>query len=168
MRPTACESPGHTGPPVPTVAAAAGRAAEICRGTLRLFDQLGFAALPEVTLATGRRLDILALGRDGGLVAVEIKSCRADFLCDVKWPLYLGWADRFFFAVAADFPVEILPDGEGLILADRFGAEIEREARHRPLAGARRRALTLRFARIAAARARGLADPDAALDLPPR
>jgi hypothetical protein len=135
-------------------------ATEICRGTIRLLIELGFAPLAEVTLRTGRRLDLLALGPDGVLVGVEVKSCRADFLADGKWPDYLEWVDRFFFAVAPDFPVDLLPAGEGLILADRYHAEIVRTGATRAVAAARRRALTLRFARIAAARLQGRDDPD--------
>ena len=51
---------------------------------------------------------------------VEIKSCRPDFMCDRKWQDYLGYCDRFYFAVDSDFPYDLLPADEGLILADRF------------------------------------------------
>jgi hypothetical protein len=95
---------------------------------------------------------VIGIGRDGLVHVVEIKSSRADFICDRKWPDYLDFADFFYFAVGADFPLELLPEAEGLILADRFGGEIVRPARHRPLPAARRKALTLRFARTAAAR----------------
>jgi hypothetical protein len=132
---------------------------------MRLLAELGATPLPEVTLGSGRRLDILALFRDGTMAAVEVKSCRADYLSDHKWPEYLAWADRFYFAVAPAFPEAILPVGEGLIVADRYGGEVVRDAVRRSLAPARRKALTLRFARLAAARAQGLADPDAGLDL---
>ncbi len=115
--------------------------------------------LPEFTLTTGRRADILALGADGCFSIVEIKSCRQDFLSDGKWPDYIGFADRFYFAVAPGFPLALLPEDEGLIVADRFEGELMRQARHRPLAAARRRALLLRFARTAAMRLQGLADP---------
>ena len=43
-------------------------------------------------------------------------------------------------------------DNAGLIVADGFGAAILRESPHHPLAGARRKAVTLRFARCAAER----------------
>ena len=84
-------------------------AADIVRGTMRLLLDLDLASLPEFTLATGRRVDLMALGRDGRLVAIEVKSCRADFLTDRKWRDYLDYADQFYFAVAPDFPVELLP-----------------------------------------------------------
>jgi hypothetical protein len=133
-------------------AAASGLAADLARGVTRLFAELDIAALAELSLATGRRVDVIGIGRDGQVHVVEIKSSRADFRADRKWQDYLGFADFFYFAVAADFPRDLLPAAEGLILADRFGAEIARPAAHRPLPAARRKALTLRFARTAASR----------------
>lgn len=142
--------------------------ADIGRGVVRLLTDLGIAALPELPLANGRRVDVIGLGRDGGIHVVEIKSSRADFLTDRKWPEYLEFAERFYFAVAVDFPLDLLPEDEGLILADRYGAELVRPARHRPLAAARRKAVTLRFARLAAQRlALSLLAPDAGLPLQP-
>ncbi len=125
---------------------------DIGRGVLRLLADLGIAALTELPLANGRRVDIIGLGHDGAIHVIEIKSSRADFLADRKWPEYLDFAEYFYFAVAVGFPLGLLPEAEGLIIADRFGAELARPARHRPLAGARRKALTLRFARVAARR----------------
>lgn len=129
-----------------------GRAAEIARGVVRLFAELDIAAVTELSLTTGRRVDVIGIARDGRVHVVEIKSSRTDFLVDRKWPEYIDFADFFYFAVATAFPRELLPETEGLILADRFGGEIVRAARHRPLAAARRKALTLRFARAAAGR----------------
>jgi hypothetical protein len=133
-------------------------AAEVLRGTSRLLHDLGHVVLPEFGLACGRRADVLALGPDGCFVIVEIKSCRQDFLTDRKWPDYLGYADRFYFAVAPGFPEAILPEDEGLILADRFEGALVRPAQVRPLAAARRKALLLSFARTAASRLRYLTD----------
>jgi hypothetical protein len=142
--------------------------AAVTRGAMRLLSGLGMAPLAEVTLGSGRRLDLLALAADGGFWAIEVKSGLDDFRVDLKWREYPAWADAFLFAVPVDFPLAALPAGEGLIVADRYGAELMRPPRVRPLAPARRRALLLRFARLAAARAHGLADPDAVLDLPGR
>jgi len=114
----------------------------------------------ELTLGTGRRLDLLALGGSGDLWAIEVKSSREDFLSDGKWPEYLEWADRFAFAVDPHFPLEILPPAEGLIVADRWEAELLRPPRLRPLPAARRKALTLRLARLAAARLHAIVDPE--------
>jgi hypothetical protein len=127
-------------------------AGDLARGVTRLFADLGIAALAELPLANGRRVDVIGLGRDGSVHVVELKSCRADFLTDRKWPEYLDFADHFYFGVAADFPLALLPQTEGLILADRFGAEVVRQPAYRPLPAARRKALTLRFARAAAGR----------------
>lgn len=142
-------------------ARAAGASAEIARGTMRLLLDLGCSSLPEFTLRGGRRVDLMALAPDGRFAAVEVKSSRADFLADRKWPDYLGYADRFYFAVAPGFPLEILPADEGLIVADRHAASLLRPARERPVAPARRRALLLRYARTAALRLQGEADPAA-------
>lgn len=134
-------------------------AKEMCRGVCRALAHRGFATLPEVALANGRRADVLALGRDGELVIVEIKSSVADFTADRKWPEYRGFCDRLYFAVPGGFPQELIPDNCGLIVADGFGAAVLREAPATPLAPARRRAVLLRFATLAAARLRRLTDP---------
>ncbi|MCG6122740.1 MAG: MmcB family DNA repair protein [Microvirga sp.] len=136
------------------------------RGVRRLFARLDMASLAELTLASGRRADIVSLGRDGGLAIVEIKSCLADFRADRKWEGYRDFCDRFYFAVTQDFPTGVLPPETGLILADAFGAEIVREAPTHPLAGARRKAVTLRFARAAAGALHGLVDPQARIAAP--
>lgn len=107
----------------------------------------------------GKRLDVMALGPKGEFWAVECKSSRADFSSDCKWQGYLAFADRFFWAVDAAFPAEILPEGSGLILADAFGAEIVRMPEATPLAGARRKKLTHGFARTAALRLHAVRDP---------
>ncbi len=137
------------------------RAPRIVRGTARHFQELGFAVVAELPLANGRRADLAALGRDGSLVIVEVKSGLADLAADHKWPDYLAFCDRFYFAVDLDFPRERLPEDAGLVLADDYGAEIVREPANRPLAAARRKAMTLRFARTAATRLQALLDPDA-------
>ncbi len=135
------------------------RAAEIQRGTSRLLRAHGFSVVTELPLASGHRADIVALGRAGDIWIVEIKSSLADFQADGKWPAYRDYCDRLLFAVAADFPAEVLPPDTGLILADRFAAELIREAPEHRLAGARRKAMTLRFARAAALRLQAIADP---------
>jgi hypothetical protein len=132
---------------------------ELARGIGRALAQRGFATLLEVPLANGRRADVLALGRDGDLVVVEIKSSAADFKSDRKWREYRDSCDRLYFAVPAGFPTELIPDDCGLIIADPFGAAFLREAAAVPLAAARRRAVLLRFARLGAGRLRRLIDP---------
>lgn len=131
----------------------------IARGVCRLLSSLGQAPLTEFTLRTGRRVDIMALAGDGALTVVEVKSSLADFRADQKWPEYLDFCDFFYFAVAEDFPQEVLPDDQGLIIADAYGAAILRPAQASGLAPARRKALTLRFGQTAAGRLLSVIDP---------
>ncbi len=136
----------------------------LARGVCRaLAAEHDFATAEEVTLATGLRVDVMAIGPKGEIWVVECKSSRADFTSDAKWHGYLDWADRFFWAVGPEFPTDLLPSDTGLILADGFGAEIVRIGPETKLAGARRKAVTLRFARHTARRAHAARDPDAAL-----
>ena len=131
--------------------------AAVTRGAARFLTALGYAPLTEVCLPNGRRADIMAVGRKGEILIVEVKSSLEDFRTDQKWADYRPYCDAFAFAVAPEFPREILPEEPGLIVADGFGGEILREASAVPLAGARRKALTLAFARLAALRAAGVA-----------
>jgi hypothetical protein len=134
---------------------------ELARGVCRALTQRGFSTLTEFSLASGRRADVFALGRDGTLVIVEIKSSVADFRSDRKWPEYRAFCDRLYFAVPDGFPSEMIPLDCGLIMADPFGAAVLREAPSEPLVAARRRAVTVRFARHAAHRLQRLIDPGA-------
>ena len=127
----------------------------VTRGAARLLVALGYAPLAEVTLPNGRRADLMALGPKGQIFIVEVKSGIEDFQVDLKWPEYRPYCDIFAFAVSPEFPREILPEEPGLIVADGFGGAILREAPLEVLAGARRKALTLAFARLAALRAAG-------------
>lgn len=131
----------------------------LARGVARALAQRGFAALAEAPLGDGRRADLMALGRDGTLVIVEIKSSVADFRADRKWPEYRQWCDRLYFAVPEGFPLALIPEECGLIQADGFGAAVLREATEQKIGGARRRALHLRFARLAGMRLQRLLDP---------
>lgn len=135
-------------------------AAAIQRGVGRLLWSLGLASLTEMSLPNGRRADVVGLSDKGDVWIVEIKSSLGDFRTDAKWPDYRDFSDRLFFAVDAAFPREELPEDTGLILADSYGAEIVREAPEHRLAGARRKVMTLRFARLAAGRVAAILDPD--------
>ena len=123
------------------------------RGAARLMVALGYAPLLEVGLPNGRRADIMALGPKGEILIVEVKSGALDYKTDRKWGEYAPYCDAFSFAVAPEFPRQILPDEPGLIVADAFGGAVLREAPVIPLVPARRKALTLAFARLAATRA---------------
>jgi hypothetical protein len=140
---------------------APGTALSLARGVCRALAQLGYASLLEFPLANGRRADVLALGRTGDLIIVEIKSSVADFRADRKWTHYREFADRIYFAVPNEFPVLLIPEECGLMVADSFGAAVLRDGIASPLAPARRRALTLRFAQSAANRLRRQLDPEA-------
>ncbi len=133
----------------------------VARGTSRLLARMGWTALPEFPLASGRRADLLALSDDSRVLLVEIKSSAADFRSDRKWTEYLDWCDLFAFAVPADFPVDLLPGGSGLIVADAYDAALRRDLQPQArLAPARRKALILRFAKLAGQRLHRLADPE--------
>ena len=67
------------------------------------------------------------------------------------------------FAVAPDFPMDVLPRETGLIVADRYGGEVVRLGDEFRLAGGRRKALTQRIARHAAMRLQGILDPETGL-----
>jgi hypothetical protein len=147
--------------PAPPVIEVVATAPLLARGVCRAFDQLGYASLVEFPLANGRRADILGLGKAGDLVIVEIKSSVADFRADRKWAAYRDFADRLYFAVPSHFPQMLIPEECGLMVADAFGAVLLREGRSTPLSPGRRRALTLRFARVGAARLWRSLDPEA-------
>ncbi|WP_174299334.1 DNA repair putative endonuclease MmcB [Caulobacter sp. S45] len=125
---------------------------QVTRGAARLMAQLGYAPLLEAPLPNGRRADVMALGPRGEVVIVEVKSSLEDFRADQKWREYRPYCDAFYFAVAPEFPRAVLPEGPGVIVADGFGGAILTEAPLTPLVGARRKALTLAFARLAASR----------------
>src|SRR5215469_13166697 len=131
----------------------------LARGVGRALAQRGYASLTEVSLANGRRADVMGLGRAGELVIVEVKSSLQDFRSDVKWPEYREYCDRFYFAVPENFPREAIPEDCGLIVADGFGAAVLREAPVLALSAARRKAVTLRFALLGSERLRRLVDP---------
>lgn len=137
------------------------RALFVARGVGRLLRACGFAVVSELALATGRRADLVGLGPAGDIWIVEIKSSIEDFRCDGKWPDYRLSCDRLFFASHGGVPAEIFPEDAGFILADRFGAELMREAPEHRLAGATRKAMLVRFAQTAAVRLHGLVDPEA-------
>jgi hypothetical protein len=133
---------------------------DICRGVARLLHSHHLATIPEVSLANGRRADLVAITAGGDIWIAEIKSCIEDFRADHKWPEYRAFCDRFFFAVAPAFPRAVLPTDTGLIVADRYGGEVVRSAPEHRLSGARRKALTLRLVHTAAVRLQTAIDPE--------
>lgn len=136
----------------------------LARGVARLLASHGLVCIEELVPTRGLRVDVMALGPKGELWIVECKSSRADFQSDQKWQGYLDWCDRFFWAVDAEFPSEILPDDTGLMIADAYGGEILRMAPERKLAAARRKVLLQKFAATAARRLHLLRDPEMGAD----
>jgi hypothetical protein len=136
------------------------RALAIARGATRLLHALGYSVVSELSLASGRRADLVGLGAGGEIWIIEIKSSAADFRADRKWTDYRLHCDRLFFATTLDVPREIFPSDAGLILADAFGAAIMQEAPRHTLHAVRRKHMVLAFARAAALRLSALADPE--------
>lgn len=133
----------------------------LARGVCRHLRSLDFVCVEELVPARGLRVDVMALGPKGEVWVIECKSSRADFQADQKWRGYLEWCDRFFWAVASDFPTELLPDETGLILADAYDGEVVRMGPEDKLAAARRKVMVQKFARTAAMRLQGMRDPTA-------
>ena len=139
-------------------------AGEVARGVTRLFCRHDLFAICEVPLPNGRRADMMAIDPKGALTIVEIKVAKADLVGDSKWTDYLDYCDHFYWAVPPFLAAVLeheryLPGAAGLIVADRYDAAIVRDALHRPLAPARRKAELLRFARRAARRLSAQIDP---------
>lgn len=131
----------------------------VARGVRRHLRALGFASITEMGLRSGRRADVVALGGDGSILIVEIKSSVADFRADNKWRDYRLHCDRLYFAIPETVPLEIMPEDAGLLVADAYGAALVREAPEHRLAAATRKMVTLQFGHLAARRLHGLSDP---------
>jgi hypothetical protein len=143
-------------------------AIRVWRGAARLLRTRGFACVGELTLSSGRRADMAALGPAGEIWIVEVKSSLADLRADDKWPDYRAHCDRLFFASHPGVGIDPFPAEAGFILSDGFGAEVLRDAPEHKLVAARRKAITLRFAQAAAIRLHDALDPgvrSASLDL---
>ena len=133
----------------------------LARGVARHLASLGMVSIEEFVPARGLRVDVIALGPKGEIWVVECKSNKADFQSDNKWQCYLEWCDKFFWAVDSEFPIELLPDKTGLILADAYDADIVRMAPLERLVAPRRKVMVQKFATQAARRLQTLRDPDA-------
>ena len=131
----------------------------LARGVCRHLLTHNFTSLEEFTPERGTRVDVMAIGPKGEIWVIECKSGREDFRSDHKWRGYLEWCDRFFWAVDDTFPLELLPEDTGLIIADSYGAEVVRMGPEAKLAGARRKKITLKFARDVALLHHRMRDP---------
>jgi hypothetical protein len=136
------------------------RALAIRRGVCRRLRAEGLALIPEVTLRSGRRADLVALSDEGMITIIEIKSSIEDFRADAKWQEYCWHADHFYFATGPEVPAEIFPAEAGLIVADPYGAEFLRLSSCTPIPPGRRKEMLIRIARAGAYRLHDLEDPD--------
>jgi len=87
------------------------------------------------------RLDWLAWLRtqdEDRFIAVEVKSCAADYNKDQKWHSYLLFCHLFYFAVDSDFPIDIIDTstGAGVIVVNENGsASVKKRAKRRESLG---------------------------------
>jgi len=136
-------------------------ALRVQRGVMRFLRVVhDMACYAEVPLVNGRRADVLAVGAKGEIWIVEIKSSLIDYRVDAKWPHYKDFCDRFFFCKPPELDAEIFPHAEGLMVADGHDGAILRHAPLDSLAGARRKAMMLKLARLGADRVHVLMDPN--------
>ena len=131
----------------------------IARGVMRHFSQVGLSSLSEFSPTRGLRVDIITLGMSDEIWIVECKSGQNDFKSDKKWQNYLDWCDRYFWAVDANFPIDILPPDTGVIIADAYDASILREAPLNKLSVARRKKIIKSIAKSACNRLLTHTDP---------
>jgi hypothetical protein len=136
------------------------RALAIRRGVCRRLRAERLAVIPEVTLNSGRRADLVALSATGLITIVEIKSSIEDFRADSKWREYAWHSDAFYFATGPHVPADIFPEDVGLMIADPYGAEVVREAPVEKLPAATRKEMLIRIARAGALRLHDLEDPN--------
>ena len=54
----------------------------------------------------------MAVGPRGEIAIAEVKSGIEDYRVDRKWGEYLDYCDAFYFAVAPEFPREVLTEGD--------------------------------------------------------
>ncbi len=129
-----------------------GQTRNVTRGAQKLLRAYGYSFLGEFPLPNGRRADLIALGKDGSIRIVEVKSSLADFRADTKWTQYRPFCDRFYFAIPLDLPAQHFPEDAGLIVADAHGGSLERDSPAHGVAPATRRTMLVRFGALAAER----------------
>lgn len=137
--------------------------AAVTRGARRFLVAEGFATVCELSLANGRRADIVGLADNGAIVIVEVKSSVADFKADGKWEEYREFCDALYFAVPPEFPRKLIAKNCGLIVSDAYEATKLREAEAHPLPAPRRKAMILRIGLVAGRRLHRIEDPGFAL-----
>ena len=140
---------------------------DICRGVARLLRAHGMA--PVSRGVAGQR----AAGRRRGRCRKRRNLDRGDqvLASRISAPTRSGPSTASFATACSSpwrrrFPREILPADTGLIIADRYGGEIVRAAPEHKLAGARRKAMTLRLVHTAAFRLQAAIDPEGRFEEP--
>ena len=131
----------------------------LAKGVQVLLTAMGYESLREVKLRSGRRVDVMGINSKGRILVVEVKSSAADFRVDEKWTDYLEFCDEYYFAVDENFPQDLLPPEQGLIIADGFGGAMVTPSVDFKLNASRRKNVILRFARIAARRLAAAENP---------
>ena len=107
----------------------------------------GDGVLREFKLKNRRRVDLVIINEKGWIIIIEIKSSPADFLSDKKWGEYIDWADQFYFGVAHNFPISILPKEHGIITTDGFDVYQAQPSPIHKLNGSRRNNLICKMAK---------------------
>jgi len=113
----------------------------LARGVSRYLSTRNYVSVTEFIPTRGLRVDVLGLGPKSEIWVIECKTSIIDYQTDKKWKQYLDWCDFYFWAVDCDFPVGLLPENTGLMIADAYSAEIVRMPQVVPLSPARRRVL---------------------------
>tara|TARA_A100001388_G_scaffold137779_1_gene102119 strand:+ start:227 stop:664 length:438 start_codon:yes stop_codon:yes gene_type:complete len=107
----------------------------------------GDGVLREFKLKNRRRVDLVTINDKGWIIIIEIKSSPEDFLSDKKWSEYIDWADQFYFGVAHNFPISILPKEHGIITTDGFDVYQAQPSPIHKLNGSRRNNLICKMAK---------------------
>ena len=113
----------------------------------RSYYEQGNGVLREFKLKIKRRVDLVTINDKGWITIIEIKSSVADFRNDKKWNEYIEWADQFYFGVAHNFPIEILPKEHGIITTDGFDMHEAQPSPVQKLDGSRRKTLFRKLAK---------------------
>ena len=113
----------------------------------RSYFEQGDGVLREFKLKNRRRVDLITINDKGWIIIIEIKSSPEDFLSDKKWGEYIDWADQFYFGVAHNFPISILPKEHGIITTDGFDVYQAQPSPIHKLNGSRRNNLICKMAK---------------------
>ena len=96
---------------------------------VRHLERLGLTVIDRNWRCREGEIDIVAGDEERDTIVIcEVKSGVEDYRVDRKWHEYGPFCDAFYFAVAPEFPQDILPDEPGLIVADGFGGAVVRDA----------------------------------------